>query len=146
MKTVRLVLLLLCAMASLHAAAQEADLKEKLVQLETDSWKAWKSRDAEFFKSFLSDDHVEVGRNGVADKARVLEAVGSPQCVVESYDVDRFTLKVISADTALLTYHARQSTKCNGVAVPSPAWASSLYVKRGGRWLNVMYQQSPATK
>src|SRR4029079_7672658 len=113
MKAVRLVLLLLCSMAPLSVWAQEAGLKEKLVQLETDSWKAWKSRDAVFFKSFLSDDHVEVGRNGVADKARALAAVGSPQCIVESYDVDRFTLKVISADTALLTYHARQSTKCN---------------------------------
>ena len=45
-------------------------------------------------------------------------------------------------DTALLTYRAEQDTVCNGIAVPSPVWVSSLYVKRGGHWLNALYQQS----
>jgi hypothetical protein len=70
--------------------------------------------------------------------------VGSPVCVVKSYEVDKFKLTVFDARTALLTYWAKQDTACNGNPVPSPAWASSLYLKRGNRWVNALYQQSQA--
>lgn len=121
-------------------------LKETLVNLEKQSWEAWKNRDAKFFQSFLSDDHVELGFGGPANKAAVVNVVGSPACVVKSYSVDRFELTVFDPNTALLTYHAAQDTTCGGKAVPSPVWASSLYIKRGDRWLNAVYQQTQANK
>ena len=121
-------------------------LKEALVNLEKQSWEAWKKRDGKFFQEFLSDDHVEVGFNGLTNKARVVAGVASPVCVVKSYAVDRFELTVIDADTALLTYHAEQDTACGGNPVPSPVWVSSLYVKRGGHWLNAFYQQTQTSK
>jgi hypothetical protein len=46
-------------------------------------------------------------------------------------------------NTVLLTYHAAQSTTCSGTPIPSPVWVSSLYVRRGGRWVNAAYQQTP---
>ena len=121
-------------------------LKETLVNLEKQSWEAWQKRDGKFFQEFLADDHVEVGFGGVANKATVVTGVASPVCVVRSYTVDRFELTVLSADTALLTYHAQQDTTCGSVAVPSPVWASSFYVKRGERWLNAFYQQTQTRK
>jgi hypothetical protein len=63
---------------------------------------------------------------------------------VKSCAVDGFRFTRIAEDTALLAYRAEQKTSCGGISVPSPAWASSLYVKRGGRWLDVLYQQSAA--
>jgi len=121
-------------------------LKETLVNLEKQSWMAWKNRDGKFFQDFLSDDHVEVGFGGPANKALVVGFVGSPACVVKSYSVDRFELTVFDSHTALLTYHAVQDTTCGGKPVPSPAWVSSLYVKRGNSWLNALYQQTPAAR
>ncbi len=110
--------------------------------LEEKSWIAWKGRDATFFKKFLSDDHVELSAHGTANKALVVASVGSPKCKVRSYSLDHFKFLQVSADTALLTYHATQDTTCGTSLVPSPVWASSLYVKRNGQWLNVLYQQS----
>ena len=52
----------------------------------------------------------------------------------------------LGADSAVLVYRAEQSTTCGGAPVPSPAWATSVYVYRGGRWLNVLYQQTPLAK
>jgi hypothetical protein len=124
--------------------ASQSTLKETLEGLERQSWQAWKKRDGKFFSQFLSDDHVEVGATGVANKEAVVATVASPVCVVNSYAVDRFKLTVFDANTALLTYHAAQDTTCAGKAVPSPVWASSLYIRRGGRWLNALYQHSPA--
>ena len=39
-------------------------LKDELITLEKRSWEAWKARDGNFYQTFLSDDHVEVGSGG----------------------------------------------------------------------------------
>ena len=133
-----------------HQAAGEtagqSTLQETLEGLERQSWQAWKNRDGKFFSEFLSDDHVEVGDTGIANKEAVVATVSSPVCVVNSYAVDRFKLTVFDANTALLTYHAAQDTTCAGKPVPTPVWASSLYIRRGGRWLNALYQHTPASE
>jgi hypothetical protein len=118
-------------------------LADTLEALERASWAAWKARDSAFFRRFLSEDHVEVGFFGRGTKAAVLAGVASPACVVTSYEVDQFTVTRFDAHTAALTYHAAQHTLCNGHPVPSPVWATSLYVQRGGHWLNALYQQTP---
>ncbi len=118
----------------------------RLIALEKRSWEAWKARDSAFFRGLLSDDHVEVGFGGRAGKAAVVAGVGSPRCVVSSYNVTDFKVTLFGATTALVTYHAEQRTACGGTHVPSPVWASSLYVKRGRRWLNAAYQQTPDSR
>jgi len=121
-------------------------LKAELIGLEKQSWDAWKARDGKFYRGFLSDDHVEVGGGGVGAKPAIMSFVGSPVCVIKSYAVDSFTLTLFNKDTALLTYHAQQDGTCGGKPIPSPAWVSSLYVKRKGHWLNALYQQTPTGK
>ncbi|PZR74916.1 MAG: hypothetical protein DLM52_08600 [Chthoniobacterales bacterium] len=126
-------------------ATSKEDLKHDLVKLEKQSWEAWKNRDGKFYENFLYDDHVELGTGGPFNKSSVVSFVGSPVCAVKSYTVDHFELTTFDANTALLTYHAAQETTCSGKAVPSSVWVSSLYVRRDGRWLNALYQQTPAT-
>lgn len=138
-------LIIMLSIAAEHDSSNDPALKEQLVKLEKQSWEAWKNRDGKFFEEFLSDDHVEVGFSGVADKKEVVEVVGSPVCNVKSYELDRFAMKLLDKNTALLTYREAQDTMCHKV-VPSPCWVSSLYMKRGDRWLNVLYQQSQITK
>jgi len=134
------------AIANGQATASESDeVKEHLIKLEKQSWEAWKNRDGKFFQDFLSDDHVEVGFGGLTNKAEVVAFVGSPVCTVKSYKLDRFEMKMLDKDTALLTYWEEQDTVCNK-QVPSPCWVSSLYMKRGDKWLNVFYQQTQIQK
>lgn len=150
MKTLIVIVLVIFAFASLalgQGTLVEKDaLKETLIGLEKQSWEAWKKRDGKFFEKFLSDDHVEVGFGGRTNKATVVAGVASPVCVVKSYAVENFELTKLDANTAVLTYHAEQDTTCGGNAVPSPVWASSLYVRRGNRWLNALYQQTQTGK
>ena len=133
------------ALSAPTEADEQTALKEHLVSLEKQSWEAWKNRDGKFFQDFLSDDHVEVGFGGVATKAEIVSFVGSPVCQVKSYELDHFEMKMLDKNTALLTYREAQDTICHK-AVPSPCWVSSLYMKRGDRWLNVLYQQSQIEK
>lgn len=125
--------------------SDEVAIKQHLIELEKQSWEAWKNRDGKFFQNFLSDDHVEVGFGGLTNKAEVVAFVGSPVCTVKSYKLDRFEMKMLDRDTALLTYWEEQDTVCNK-QVPSPCWVSSLYMKRGYKWVNVFYQQTQIRK
>jgi len=124
------------------------DLPQQIEQLEKLSWVAWQNHDADFFKQFLSADHVEVGVGGPTTKDAVVAGVGSGICTVRSYAIDHFTFTQFSATTAVLTYRAQQDTLCNGVAVPSPVWATSVYVFRDNRWMNAVYAHTtiPTTK
>ncbi len=133
--------LVISATGAVLQPAEEAALKEHLVTLEKQSWEAWKNRDGKFFQEFLSEDHVEVGFSGLTTKKDVVAFVGSPACTVKSYELDHFELKVLDQNTALLIYRETQDTVCQK-RVPSPCWVSSLYMKRGDRWLSVLYQQS----
>jgi hypothetical protein len=112
-------------------------------ELESSSWVAWKNHDAAFFERFLSDDHVEVHGYGIVGKAAVVEGVRSPACVVQNYSLGPLSVTLVSPDSMLVTYRAEQDTLCGNARVPSPVWASSLYAKRSGRWVNVLYQHTP---
>jgi hypothetical protein len=137
------VVLLAAGCATMNSSVGvDPTLAQQLQKLEEQSWVAWKARDGQFFATFLSDDHVEVGFRGPTDKATVVAGVASPACVVESYALGKFQATRLAADTAVLVYHAEQKTTCGGVAVPSPVWATSLYVFREGRWQNALYQQT----
>lgn len=129
---------------AIAAVDGDAALKDELVALERQSWQAWKSHDGRFFEGFLSDDHVDVGFGGVSDRKTVIAGVAGGGCTVTSYAVDHFTLTRFGTDTAVLTYHAVQDTLCGKVRVPSPTWVGSLFVRRDGRWLNAVFQQTPA--
>ena len=73
----------------------------------------------------------------------MVDGVRSPACVVQAYSLGPLALTPVSADTVLVTYRAEQDTTCGTQKVPSPVWASSLYARRGGRWVNVLYQHTP---
>ena len=128
------------------AEEQPASLQSELVTLETRSWEAWKNHDGKFFEGFLSSDHLEVSSGGLTNKASVVAGVASGVCRVEGYTLKQFELRMLSENVALLTYSETQDTTCQGNAVPSPCWVSSLYMKRDGRWLNVFFQQTPVAK
>jgi hypothetical protein len=123
---------------------QQDGTLQVLTDLEKQSWRAWKNHDDAFFQTFLSDDHTELLSRGPVDKAAVLRTVGSAICNVGDYSVDQFTVRMIDTNTAVMTYHAAQTTTCGGEPVPSPVWATSIYVRRDGKWLNVFYEQAPA--
>ena len=131
------------AAESFEPGALSASDEMLIRQLEFRSWVAWKSHDAAFFEQFLADDHVEVHGHGITNKSAVVAGVRSPTCVVRTYSLGPFTVAKTSTDSVLVTYRAEQNTLCGGARVPSPVWATSLYVRRAGRWVNVMYQHTP---
>ncbi len=132
--------------ATIQAQAATANdaLLEALEAIERLSWVAWQNHDGAFFRGTLADDHIDVGFAGPVDKQAVVAGVLSPACVVRSFEVGGFRLLAVDATTAVLIYRAKQDTTCGAFRVPSPTWVSSLYVKRDGRWQNLVFQQTQA--
>jgi len=114
------------------------------VDLETRTWAAWQAQDAAFFERILAEDHLDVHPTGIVSKAVVVGAVRARICRVARYALGPMNPHRIDERTWLVTYRAEQETTCAGVAVPSPAWVTSLYVRRDGHWLNVLFQPTPA--
>jgi len=50
----------------------------------------------------------------------------------------------LNQDAAILTFSATQDATCGGVAEPSPVRASTVYVKRAGKWQAAFHQETPA--
>lgn len=137
----------LACIALLPLAAAAADpLEDELIAMEKASWVAWKAHDSKFYETFLSDDHLEIHGMGVGGKGGVVALVAAAACTVESYTVDHWEFRRLSADSALLNYRAEQKTTCAGVAVPSPVRATSVFARRDGHWVNVLYQHSAVPK
>jgi hypothetical protein len=137
---------LVLSSTALPALAATDPLEMELIRLETGSWVAWKAHDGAYFRRFLSADHVEVQPNGPTAGAEAIAGfVGSGACSVASYTIGDFKLTRFGPDTALLTYRAEQDTTCGSVKVPSPVWATSLFVRREGRWTNALYVHTPAS-
>jgi hypothetical protein len=146
MKTIAFLFItqIFCTYSFSQNSDDTAAIKNKLIELEKQSWEAWKNQDSSFFVHFLSNDHIEMGSYGAATKEQVVHGIASHACAVTSYKVVEFKLKMLSENLAVIIYHAEQNTQCMNTPVPSPVWVSSLYIRRNDKWENVLYQQTKA--
>ncbi len=114
-----------------------------IIALERQGWEAWKNKDTAFFQTSLTDDALSVNAFGIFEKAEILEYYGS--CEVKSYSLDDFKFRMLDENSALITFTAAQDAVCGGEKNPSSVRATSVYVKRGGKWLNTFYTETGAS-
>ena len=102
-------------------------------------WEAWKAKIPRH-SNYLSADS---GWERLSNKT---EAVGRPEgmAATQSRELSNIKVTFLTSDAALITYKATQDATCNGQAAPPAVWASSAYVKRGGKWFAASHQETPA--
>lgn len=120
----------------------KAQLLRKLSANETKLWEAWKNKDSKPFQMWLAPNGVMVGDQGVGTKADVVKMMASMPCDVKSYTLSDWSVAMIDADAAVLTYKASADGTCAGQPIPT-VWASSVWVNRRGRWLTFSHQETP---
>ena len=119
------------------------DLQSTLVSIEESLWEAWKKGDAAPFKTHLTEDSMMITTGGVSSKEQAIKDITSGQCKVTSYSLSDMKVRTVTSDTAILTYKAAQDAICEGNKIPAEVYASSVYVKQGGKWLAASYQETP---
>jgi hypothetical protein len=125
-------------------AMSRAQSQKIIISTERKLWEAWKNNDSKPFKAYLSADSIMVSDAGVVNKAASLKEMSTTKCDVKSYELSDIKVAFFNNDAALLTYKATQDGTCGGKAVPPSVWASSLYVRRGGKWYAASHQETPA--
>ena len=125
-------------------AMTKAQSQKIIIATERKLWEGWKTKDIKPFKTYLTADSVMIGDAGVATKAEALKELESMSCEVKSYELSDIKVTFLNNDAALLTYKAAQDGTCGGQAVPPAVWASSAFVKRGGKWFAASHQETPA--
>jgi hypothetical protein len=121
-------------------------VEARLIALEKQAWEAWKKRNGVFFQSYLTDDAVGVRETGIVDKSQIVKAFSSGGCEVKSFSLDNFKLVMLEKKTVILIYKAMQDVTCNGKTMPAAVRASTVFVKRGGKWLAAFHQEIPAAQ
>ncbi len=122
--------------------SKDNSVEARLIALEKQSWEEWKNKNGGFFQTLLTDEAVNVGVGGLSNKSQIVKSTSS-DCEVKSFSVDNFKVVMLDKNVALLTYAAIQDGICGGRTIPAKVFASSVYVKRGGKWLNAFYQETP---
>ena len=122
--------------------APPAATKDSLVRLEKRAYDAWKSKDAKFWDTFLSDRFVGYGSSAKLDKASATIEYTGNDCEIKSYALSDEQMRLLGERAALLTYKTSVDGTCGGQKVPAHSWAASIYVWEGGQWKGVFHAES----
>lgn len=120
------------------------DVKSTVTTIEKNLWEAWKNNQTAAFEEHLADNSVSINPQGVsAGKEEAIKSMTGTPCDVRSFSFSDWQVHQLSSDTVLVTYKAKQDATCGGAKIPSNVVASSVYVKKDGKWLAASHQETP---
>ena len=122
-------------------SSKDAKLEAHIIELENAGWNAFKTKDAAWFESNLTDEYLQITEEGVSNKTEVIQSLAD--CDVKSFSLYDFKLVKVSKCTILLVYTASQDGTCGDEKLPVKVQVSVNYVKHGGKWLEAFYMDAP---
>ena len=144
----KLMMILMVAVAASSAAFGQAKMsksdkvKTQIINIERAGWEAWKNKDASWTKNNVTEEFLLVNSYGISNKSETMKSTAT-DCDVKSYSLDNFKFVTLDKDSTLMTYTAMQDGRCSGETIPAKVRASVVYVKRGGKWLEAFYMETP---
>ena len=147
----KMIMILAIAIGTLSFAfgqtkiANDSKLKAQIIALETAGWEAWKNKDSSWTRDNVTAEFLLINSDGVSNKAQVIKATAT-DCEVKGYSLNNFNFVTLDKDSVLMTYTAKQDGVCNGKTIPANVRASVVYVKRGGKWLESLYMETPTAQ
>jgi hypothetical protein len=143
-----LIVIAIAASSAIFGQAKSKDngnsVEAQITALEKAAWEAWKNKNSSWFQTNLAEDALLVNSDGVNNKSQIVKGISD--CEIKSYSLNDFKFISLDKNSALVTFTAMQDGACRGVTLPSTVRASSVYVKRGGKWLSVFYTETPAVQ
>jgi len=125
---------------AIPGSSPSADVHDELKRLERLKWVASTPRDE--FLALFADDFVSVeyGSNvhgGVHRRTRA-DVFSGPPTPASHYELSDWHFVKATPDAVVVSY------RVTGVSFPWQAYATSVWVRRDGRWQTVFYQTSTA--
>jgi len=122
-----------------------AALEKALEAKEQAGWQGWKDHTSAPVEAMTPEDAIDIADGTVArGKQEVLRQLASGGCDVNSFALSDFSFLWLDKDTVLMTYTATQDATCSGRKQAGKVIASSVWQKRGGKWVSPFHQETDA--
>ncbi|HLW87505.1 MAG TPA: nuclear transport factor 2 family protein [Terriglobales bacterium] len=125
--------------ASLPTDAKLKDFFQSKIKAE---WEALKNKDKNAYGSLLSDDYqgVEVDGKGERNKMQAVNEMSETN--VFNYTLWGYKLIPLGPDAAFVIYEVTMQFPPKSVVRYSRVYITELWVKRGGEWKELHYQET----
>jgi hypothetical protein len=108
-----------------------ATVEKALEGNEKAGWQAWKDHDAKPVEGFTPDNAISVADGGIfKGKEQVLKSITDARW--------------LDKNTVVMTYVATQDATCEGKKQAGKVFATSIWQKKGGKWLSPFHQETEA--
>jgi len=148
-KTIMMILMVAVGLSAVALAqttpSQHSKLEMQIIALERAGWEAWKNKDSSWTRDNVTEEFLLVNSESVSDKAQVVKSTGT-DCEVKSFSLDNFKFVNLAKDSVLMTYTATQDGVCLGKTIPAKVRSTVVYVKRGNKWLEALYMETPTAQ
>ena len=147
MNATQITLALLLALFSYPCHSQFAPeslgdaLSKDIVNRERLAWEATRTKDKAGLAALISEDFTEITDDGVFDKTQVLANLD--HLTVTSYSPRNVRVRKLAPDAVMLIFQVTVEGNYHGHNFHADSNPASLWMKRGGKWLNVHFQESP---
>ena len=134
------------AMPSGDVTAQSAPkdaIRQQLIANEKASWELAIKHEAAAYKAFHAPDFITLTGSGVVGRENSEASAMDPNVHFDQCDLSGFDVRFAAENTALVTYHVKAAGLDHGKPFQLESYASSLWMRRDGKWLNVFYQATP---
>ncbi len=149
MKRIMMILMIAIGISSVAFGqtkmSKDSKVEAQIIALEKAGWEAWKNKNAAWYQTNLAEDALQVNREGVLSKSQIVKVAGT-DCEIKSFSLDNFKFLMLDKNSALITFTGMQDGVCGGKTIPAKVHSTSVYVKRGGKWLNALYTETPAVQ
>jgi ketosteroid isomerase-like protein len=128
--------------AGSNAQGSNDEAISQIKSLETARLQAGLRKDVQSVSAMTGDDYLQIDTDGrTLDKPATLERIKSSYARLSANPVDDLQIRVYG-NTAILTGRARPQGVLDGKEFTDAVRYTRIYVKRGGRWEVVLFQQT----
>jgi len=118
---------------------QAKEIEEALAKLS----QAFKDQDVAVLNRLTTPDHTAIRPFYGEPKARADEIKSLADLQMTEYTEGKFDVRYLSKDVVLITYPLQLKGTFKGKEVFANNYASSVWVKRSGKWAEAFYQETP---
>ena len=122
--------------------AKSASNETAITHLETSAWEAYKNKQADAFKKLMSEDYCGEYAEGIKNLDR--EVADMAKADLRDYSLADMKVVFPSADVAVITYKATIQQTSEGKDMSGTYNSGSIWVKKGGKWLEVFHTEVKA--
>jgi len=124
------------------SSTSDNPVEAMLIAREKEAWEQIKKKNSQGFSGYLAEDQIYVTKDGIHSKAETVKGV--MEAGPTEFTLSDWKVIMIDKDAAIVTYTSKVGAAVACGPEPITQRESTVWVKRGGKWLAIFHQDTPA--